>query len=260
MIKKIFLFIILVVLAVGIGLFLTQSARNNPIAVIRKLNLDKRTQLKGYPITFRILYMGFVPVGEASVRNLGVERYKEKDAYHVSVDGKTTGFVTPLFNAAFVADSWIDKEKIHTLKFSQTLLRPDKPKDIKEVFYDQVNNVMEHKGVKRQILPDTQDPLSVMFFISRQKLALGKEFDININTNQKNYRLVLKVVKKEEYATDIGKTGVWVVEGDVKRRDKSSRHSSTMTLWLMDNSSNTPLLARVMTNGGLIVARLMNIE
>jgi hypothetical protein len=99
-----------------------------------------------------------------------------------------------------------------------------------------------------------------MFYIRHQSLEIGKEFDININTNQKNYRLFVKVIKDEEYKIKDKKAKVWVLTGDIRRRDKSPRHSSTMTLWILDNPSKTPLLIKVTAGIFPFTARLIDLK
>jgi hypothetical protein len=120
---------------------------------------------------------------------------------------------------------------------------------------------MEIKGERRQILADTQDNLSAIFYIQHQKLEVGKTFDINVNTNQKNYRLLAEVIEKTEYAIDKGKVGVWVMHADIRRRDKNNPyHRSSMTVYFLDNADKTPLLIKVMASGFYITARLVEVR
>lgn len=248
------IFVVLVLFA------LIQLNENKPFHIIRSLNLQNRLSMEAKSAVFKVNFLGFFPAGEAGLINKGIEVYQNKEVYHLSAQAETSKFISKFFNAKAEVHTYIDKDKLHSLKFMQTLIIPDKPKDEKEVLYDQKNNIMELRGIKRQILPDTQDPLSAIFYIQHQALELGKEFDININTNQKNYRLYAKVIKKEEYALGDKKLGIWVLEGDIRRRDKSPMHSSTMRLWLLDNPTKTPILIKTVTSVGLITARLINLE
>jgi hypothetical protein len=205
-------------------------------------------------------YLGFLPTGQAELKNMGIEIYQGKEVYHLLAEAKVSKFMSKFLNAKAIINSYIDKNKLHSLRFTQTSILPDKPKDEKEVLYDQEKNIMELRGVRRQILPDTQDPLSAMFYIQHQPLELGKEFDININTNQKNYRLYVKVIRKEEYLVDNKTVRLLLLQGDIRRRDKNPYHKSTFNLWILDNQYKIPILIKAMTNGGLITIRLTDIK
>jgi hypothetical protein len=230
-----------------------------PVNIINKLRTQNRLSAEDKIMVFQVDF-GFFPIGRADFENKGIITYQNQQVYHLLAKASVVKWLSHFFNAQAIAESFIDKNKLHTIKFTQTLVMPDKPKDFKEINYDQKNNIMELRGVKRQILPDTQDPLSALFFIRRQSLKTGGEFDININTNQKNYGLVGKVVRKEEYLIEGKKTGVWVLQGDIARRDKSSRHKSSIIIWLLDNNNKTPILIKAFTSGGTVVARLVDIK
>lgn len=260
MIRKIIFTLFIILLLVVTPFALLQQIKNRPLSIIESLNLQDRLSIEGKTAVFRVNFLGCLPVGYAKIKNTEDQFYRNKKIFHITAIASVSGVISKLFNAKAQADSYMDKEKLHSLKFKETLILPDKPKEEKEVLYNQEKNVMELRGVERKILPDTQDPLSALIFIQRQPLKIGKEFDININTNQKNYRLYAKVIKREEYAIEDKKVGVWVMKGDIRRRDKSPRHSSTMTLWLLDNPSRIPLLVKATTNIVSITARLIDVE
>ncbi|MDD4894123.1 MAG: DUF3108 domain-containing protein [Candidatus Omnitrophica bacterium] len=253
--------IIIAIICVIVLFSFKETSGNSPISIIRRNDLQNRLTAKGDIFTFRVALFGLVPVGEAKFENEGEEVYQNRKVYHLSAAANLLDFYTKFFKAGAQIDSYVDKDKLHTLKFKQTLIRPNKPVDEKEVLYDQDKNFMELRGVKRQILPDTQDPLSAIFYIQHQNLELGKVFDLNINTNQKNYQLYLKVADRKEYALESKKIGVWVLTGVIKRRDKNNPyHKTTMKIWIMDSPSKIPILVKTMTSGGQITARLESVD
>jgi hypothetical protein len=118
---------------------------------------------------------------------------------------------------------------------------------------------MELEGVKRVIFPNTQDPLSAMYFIRNQGMAAGKEFDINLNTNQKNYRFLLRVAGKKELLIRGRKVTLWLLDGQIGRRDKSRRHKTYIKIWFWEEAK-VPVLVKTMTNGGQFVISLAGME
>lgn len=258
--KRIFLSIYAILISVVILFALIQFNINKPIHILRRLNLQNKLLLEPRIMILRVNYLGFLPVGEAKLENKGEQILEGRKIYHLSAQASVLEFFSKFFNAKAQVNSYIDKEKMHTLKFTQTLIIPDKPKEEKEILYNQNDNVMELEGVRRQILPDTQDPLSAIFYIQHQNFELGKAFDVNINTNQKNYQFYIKITGKEEYTLGTDKVGVWVLEGIIRRRDKNPYHKTTMKLWILDSPAKIPILIKAMSNIGVVTARLINID
>lgn len=255
LLSKLFL-LILILISIT---FFFQRNKNNPVSIIKDLHLQELPIQDIDSTVFQVNLLGFIPVGYAKLINQGERTFKQKRVLHLSAEASAVGFISRFFDARAQAESFIEKQQLHSLKFLESTSIPDKPKEEKEVIYDQEAHIMELEGVKRSILPNTQDPLSAMYFMRKQPLKIGKEFDININTNQKNYRLFAEVVKKEEHWITGKNMAVWVLKGDIRRRDKSPRHSTTMKIWLLDNPSKTPILIKVTTGPASITARLIDI-
>lgn len=260
MTRKIILSVFTFFLLPAILYVFKESSSNSPLSIIRGNGLESESSADSNILVFKVNYLGLIPAGQARLENKGVEFYQGRSVFHLSAKANPLNFYSKFFKAQAEAHSYIDCDKLYTLKFEQILMPPNKPEDKKEILYDQNNNFMELKGVRRHILPGTQDPLSAIFYIRHQNLEIGKAFDININTNQKNYQLYAKVIGREEYALGAKRVGVWVLEGVIRRRDKNHYHKTTMKLWLLDNPSKIPVLIKTMTNIGPITARLSAVE
>lgn len=252
--------VLAIFLCIIVFFVLRQVNDNSPFSIIRRNKLQDKSAPEMNSLVFRVNFLGFIPAGEARLEEGKEEYYGGRRVYHLSASAKPLDFLLKVFKASAKVDSYVDADKLYTLKFTQSLTLPNKPKEIKEVFYDQERNLMELKGVKRQILSRTQDPLSSIFYIRHQDFELGKAFDMNINTNQKNYQLYAKVVAREERTWGDDKIGVWVLDGIIRRRDKNPYHKSTMKIWVMDNPEKTPLLIKVVSSAGPITARLIEAE
>ncbi|MDD5155742.1 MAG: DUF3108 domain-containing protein, partial [Candidatus Omnitrophica bacterium] len=143
--------------------------------------------------------------------------------------------------------------------FKQRVTMAGRQETVKEVYYDQDNGIMSISGVKRQILPDTQDPLSAIFNLRRMQLDKIKEVEMNINTNQKNY--ILKgTVSLRQVSVGNKPCNIAVVKATIRRRDKNNPyHQSQLTMVLLPDKENIPVLIRVFASGMLINARLMDL-
>ena len=248
----------LVLLAVIVIFSIIEVAKDSPTSILK--GIIKKGSLEGDSVKFAAKFLGVVTAGEAIIENTGLERFKGKSAYHLVVRGQSANWIAPFFKAEAVCDSYTDKNKLHALQFKMHVVLSGHPTEDKIVSYDQKNLIMDTGEEQRQILPNTHDPLSLMFYLRNQEFSLGKEFDLNINTNQKNYQFKTKVIDKKTYQIGDKKIDVWIVKADVNRRGKSKRNKSSVTMWLLDNDSKTPILFKVMTPICPIVIRLIEVK
>jgi hypothetical protein len=118
---------------------------------------------------------------------------------------------------------------------------------------------MSIAGLQRSILPKTQDPLSVMLNIKRLDFKQVRDFAFNLNTNQKDYLLKGKaqenplLIKGKLYKT------VMVVM-NIARRDKNPYHKSSITVILLPDVQNIPLLIKVFASGILLNVKLIDVR
>lgn len=260
MVKRIILSFVAVFASFVVILAAIEINSNNPLSVIKHNKLQDRIVAENAVLVFTVDFQGIIPAGRGRVTNMGLEPYQNKKAYHLTARAYPLDIYKKFIHVQAAIDSYVDPDKLSTLKFKQSILLPNNTRQDKEILYDQAKNIMELSGVKRQIFPNTQDPLSVMFYIQHQKLELGKEFDLNINTNQKNYQFFIKVAGRREYTIGGKRIGVWLLDGIVRRRNKNVYHRTTMRLWVLDGESKIPILIRTVSNAGLITARLTGIE
>jgi len=166
--------------------------------------------------------------------------------------------IAPLFKAKANLDSYINPEDSNPALFKQDISIAGK--DVinkKEVNYDQKQGFMTLEGVKREIMPNTQDPLSLMYNLRKLDFEKSKSVEFGINTNQKNYVLRGTVEKK----ASVGKYNVYCGKSDIRRRDKNNPyHRSQVTIWFAKDIENIPVLIRVFASGFLITVRLVEVK
>jgi len=118
---------------------------------------------------------------------------------------------------------------------------------------------MSIDDTKREIPPNTQDPLSAIFNLRRMNLDKPKEFQMNINTSQKNYLLRGKVslrdlvINEKTYKTIL-------VKSEISRRDNNPYHRSTVSMVLAGGKENIPIIIKVFASGILVNAKLIEIK
>ena len=208
-------------------------------------------------LRYRIYLLKVFPIGEAVFRTEGIEEYKGGKVYHLSATASSLSFFSKFFNAYAVIDSYIDMQQLNPILFKQKLVVTDKKDSYREVLYDQKNCIMSIEGVRRQILPNTQDPLSAVFNVRRMDFDKSKDFEMNINTNQKNY--ILKAIALSKDISVYKKIyKMAFLRADISRRDKNPYHKSSISMVLLKEGGNIPVLINVFTRGIFINARLID--
>jgi len=250
--KKIPLLFFIVLLLISISWY-----NVSPGVIISRLS--KSDGIKMGLLRYRIYLFKVLPVGEAIFSMEKIEEYGEQKVYHLNASANNLKSFSRFFNAQATLDSYIDMRQLNPILFKERLIVTGKPDLYKEVFYDQVNHIMSIGGVRRQILPNTQDLLSTIFNLRRMDFNQTKTLEISINTNQKNYILKGRtradnlLIRKQIYK-------IVLLEGSISRRDKNPYHKSNVSMVLLEEGGNIPILINVFTKGIFINVRLIDIK
>ncbi len=246
-------------LATGIliAVFILFSIYNsNEIVIVKKLSLGGG---ESHFFDYKIRLFGLFDLGGAKVNYLSVKDKAHSGMLVIKGEGYTSRLISLFFNPQVSAESMINLLQVFPEKFIYSMAIPGLKPEEKVIIYDHKNMTMELDGVRRVIFSNTQDPLSAMYYIQNQKMAIGKEFDININTNQKNYRFQLEVKGKKELIIKNQKVTLWLLEGEIARRDKSRRHKTYIKLWFWEEGK-AAVLVKVSTSGVQFIINLSNIK
>lgn len=238
-------------------LFLVFVSLHNasPSTIIGRLVKNEGIQTR--QLRYKIYLFRVFPVGEAVFRNDGVEEHKGEKVYHLSATATSLRFLSVFFNGYAAMDSYIDMQQFNPVLFSQKIVVTDRKYDYKEVSYDQKNHIMSIQGIRRQIFPNTQDPLSALFNVRRMDFEKTNDFEMDINTNQKNY--ILKAIAQSKDISvykKMHKTAF--LKADISRRDKNPYRKSKISMVLLEEGGNIPILIDVFTRGLFINARLID--
>lgn len=253
--KKILL--ILIGLIILLSIFVFYNNTNPKIAISYLL---KKGKIQSGDLLYRVSLYGIIPGGNAILAAEDIEEYEGRKVYHLNLNANPLKIYSGLFRGYAVLDSYVDIQTRNPILFKQKMVISEKEVRNKEVLYDEKNRIMTLEGVKRQILPNTREPLSVIFNIRHMNLDNIKDLEMNINTNQKNYILKGTISHKEILiGRKIYKTAI--LEAKISRRDKNPYHQTNITVILLkNNEENIPVLIKVFASGFLINAKLIKIK
>ncbi len=254
--KKFFAIILLLIL-----FFVSGSLYiNRPKAIITNLIKDK--DAAGKKLTYIVSIFAVLPVARAEFSSRVIEDYdgtKGNQVYHFSAQARNLGIYSRFFQGQAVLDSYVDALTFNPFLFTQRICLPGKKDAVKEAYYNQLEHIMSLAGEKRQILPDTQDPLSAIFNIRRMDFTKTREFELNINTNQKNY-LLKGTAELKSLLVRGKKIEIVIVDADIARREKSPYHKSSIRMVLWRDKGNLPVYIKVFASGFLLTSRLVDIK
>ena len=114
-------------------------------------------------------------------------------------------------------------------------------------------------GVKRNILPNTHDPLSAVFNLMHKNFDNIEQIEMNINTNQKNY-VLSGTVKQGDLTLNKKNYKTILLKVQIGRRDKDPYHNSNVSMVLVKGEENIPILIEVFARGILINVKLVDIQ
>lgn len=251
--KKVLLILFLIILVLALVVRHNNDPKNVILGIISQDNLNMGD------LTYRVNFLGVIPIAEATFCQAAPELYKGTKVYHLRASARSLKYLAALFKGSAAIDSYVDTKTLSPICFKQELISPGKEKANKVVWYDQKNNTMTLDGVSRLILPNTQDPLSLIYNLRKMDFEKTKEFEMNINTNQKNYRLRGTSTIKSLVVNNKAFKLV-LLKGDIRRRDKNPYHQTKIEMVLLKEIGNLPILINVLASGVPINARLSGIK
>lgn len=246
--------IIIAILVISTAAIFISAWQNNPKTIINKIDIA-RLESQSKQLMFKVYFLGIFPLGKAVLEDNGLVRFEGKDLYLLSAQANADGFISKLYPFSASLESYLEAKTFLPVIFRQKLRTKDK-ETAKEARYDQANNVMEIAGQKRNILPQTREPLSALYKLRRLDLDAVSNFELNINTNQKNYAFTGSIAS-EDIQTKNGPANIYRLKGRIFRRDKNPYHQSQVEFVLLGNEQRTPVFIKVFASGALITARLV---
>ena len=246
--------IIIIMVVILIAMVSVSAYQNNPRTVLARLDTAK-LENQSKQLVCKVYFLGLFPVGRAVLKDEGLMKFEGGDSYHLSAQASVESLIHKIYPFSANIDSYLDPKTFLPVFFRQDIQTKDKELK-KEVRYNQINNVMEINGERRTIFPETYEPLSVLHKLRQMDLPITGSFDLNINTNQKNYAFTGDI-SKANIQIKGGSLGIYRLKGRIFRRDKNPYHQSKIEIVLLDNGQKTPIFIKVFASGALITVRLI---
>ncbi|MFH1380450.1 MAG: DUF3108 domain-containing protein [bacterium] len=215
---------------------------------------------EGEYLCFRIRW-GLIIGGYATLEVDSIEEINGRPSFVLISRAQSNKFFDVFFKVRDLHKSWVDAESICSHRFFKNL-KEGRFKRWRNITYDHPAGMMKiDKGggeiVVASITPFVQDILSSLYLTRVSQLKLGSEFSIKVNTNGKNWPLIVKVLRKEQITIPIGKFNCVVIEPRITDEtlfDAKGR----IWVWMTDDARHLPVMMKSKIAVGSITAELVD--
>ena len=113
-----------------------------------------------------------------------------------------------------------------------------------------------------EILEDTQDVLSALYYLRVKTLEVGKSVFVNVNTGKENYAIEVKVLREEmirKWGKRVKTIVVQPLIRDIKLGDILKKKGE-MLIWLTDDEKKMPVFIEAKVSVGQLSFVLVEYE
>lgn len=165
----------------------------------------------GEKLTYDASWIG-ISVGQLILENHGLEVVNGEEAYHLTFTTISNEFLSNFFKIEDTVHTWISRENGYPLRFEK-VVREGKYTKHEVIEYDREamtatyrrEDKEDREPQKMPIPPEAQDVFSMVYWLRRQPIGLGRQLSLAVNADRKNWDVVVEVVEKGLFET--GPTG-----------------------------------------------------
>ena len=168
--------------------------------------------IAGEKLTYDASWIG-IPVGKLILENQGLEVVAGQETYHLSFTTISNDFLSNFFKIEDTVHTWISRQEGYPLRFEK-VVREGKYSKHEVIEYDWESMTATYRRKDKEdrepqimpILDGAQDVFSMIYWLRRQPIGLGRLLSLSVNADKKNWDVVVEVVEKGLFET--GPTGL----------------------------------------------------
>jgi hypothetical protein len=254
---------ILVFIVIFSLFFIGGQVFQNRLSVISKrysqLYDAAKSNVDNVKLIYEMNYLSIFPMGKFSFGLSGKKLIQNKTLLELTRFAETTGLVGVVYPAKVLVQSYIDPKSLLPYVYKELIDEGSRGVEEKTLFYDYKNMVLISGEQRYKIFPQTFETLSCLYYLMKQDMSKDKEFFLNVNSNQANYLVSIKVESLYEIDLDDENLYLWLLTGKAQRRyGERERHRLNFNAYFAKDS-NLPIYVSLFTPLGKITARLKNI-
>lgn len=210
------------------------------------------------------LYYSFIKAGTAYIKTRGISTVGGRDAYLIQTTAFSASVIDPFFKVRDVNYSWLDAENFYSLGYSQSVREGTYKRDEwinfdykNNAYYGEVQKKAEPRVISGELKTPVLDMLTSLYFVRAQELTVGKDVVFDIVNREKQYPLIVKVLKKETVKTAAGKFDCIVVEPQFRGEGIFVSKGKSLKVWLTDDAYKMPVKMKTEVFIGSVSAELL---
>jgi len=202
----------------------------------------------------------FLTVGKASMEIAGIDTVRDRETYHLRYTMEAS---IPFYSLVSTLESWSTTDSLFSLRFQQN----NKEKERQffrrfEIFPDSAfyRQIEPQPADSQPTVAEPLDDASVMYFIRRSVLEVGKTYRFSRYFRADRNPILLSVLKRETMELPDGtKVPCLVIKPSVGERGLFGPRADAR-LWLSDDARRIPVQIRSTQPYGTITLRLQKMS
>ncbi len=187
---------------------------------------------------------------------------KDRPVFNIVSTTKSNRILSVLYPVYDVIESYVDKKSFYPYRY-RSIQQEGKYKSDKEIIFDRKKNIATFINHKKGgethnsvIAAGAQDPLSVVYYFRTLPLEIGKDINIEVHDGNKNWTLVVKVLKKESIAIPAGSFDTIKVKA-LMRYEGLFVNAGDLFVWFTDDTDRIPVMMESKIKIGRVTATLI---
>ena len=241
----------------------TDGRRLSPFAYEPLQKDTSDAQWRGEQLKYGVYY-AFIKAGNAYIKNRGLTEVNGRKAFLIQTSAFSASAIDAVFKVRDINYSWIDAETFKSLGYTQSLREGNYKRDEWLTFdaenhryYGEVEKKDGPRAIAGELTENVLDMLSSLYYVRTQPLEVGKDIVFDIVNREKQYPLVVKVLKQETVKTAAGKFNCWVVEPKFRGEGIFVAKGKSLKVWLTADEYKLPVKMQAEVFIGSVKAELL---
>ncbi len=204
--------------------------------------LEKHPFGPGEKLVFRVIYLA-APAGIATLEVGGMSEVDGTEVYRFLATASSSTLFSLFYRVKDRIESFVDVRNLEPVRFEKHLREGRSYRNSEVTIFDRTRNVARTGDREMEILPGIQDSLSSFYYLRTQVLDVGQTVSVNVNADEKNYCVEVKVLREEtvrKWGRNVRTVVVQPILRDV-RLGGILKEKGNVLIWLTDDEKRIPV-------------------
>lgn len=215
----------------------------------------------GEKFIFRVIYFA-APAGTFTLEVGEMTELQGVPVYHFIAKAQSSTIFSLFYKVRDKIESFVNAETFVPLRFEKHLREGPRYRNDEITVFDRLRNVVLTDDKEIPIEPDVQDVLSTFYYLRMQPLEVGKSVFVNVNADEKNYCVEVKVLRKETMKKWGRRVETVVIQPVVKMVKLGGilKEKGDVFIWLTNDEKRIPIFMKAKVTVGQLSFVLVDYE